>query len=232
MACRSERERETHIHAFSRSLSTSITCFSSMSIMRWIFLAIIGFGHYSCSSDIDSLFDIQPQSVWINNIDEKYITSDKHYIGQVLYRYDRIEFGCDCQSLLNDVKYFIYWTLNDRTFNRFNNSNSFKLLIDHHTVQVPISYVTCYCVFLRNNSTRIRKDYRYQLYIDLESEPSLKPIEYSTESNVFKGRVYSFFHRHFLMIPILYSLVIVITVFVIIWALIHSQTDVALSRND
>ena len=203
-----------------------------MSMMRFIFLLVIGFVHHCYSSDIDSLFDIQPQPVLINNVDEKYITSDKHYIGQVLYRYDRIEFGCDCQSQLNDVKYFIYWTINDRIFTRFNNSNSLKLFIDRHTVQIPISYITCYCVFIRINSTRIRKEYRYQLYIDLESESSLKSIDYTVELNVFKGRVYSFFQQHFLMIPILYGLVIVITIFVIIWALIHSQTDVALSRND
>lgn len=205
--------------------------FHQMSTMRLVFFALIYFVH-RCSSNDDSSFQVLPQPVWINNLDEKYITNDKHYIGQVLYRSDQVELGCDCQSELDDVQHFIYWTMNDRLFHRFNNSHSFQLFVDRHTVQVPISYVTCYCVFVQGNSTRIKKDYQYLLYIDLESEPSLKPIHYSIETHALKERVHTFIQRHFLMIPILYVLAIFLTSFVIIWGCIRPPTDVALSRNE
>lgn len=200
-------------------------------MLRLIFFVLIYFVHH-CYSNDDSFIRVLPQSVWINNLDEKYIINDKHYIGQVLYRYDHVQLGCDCQSELNDMEYSIYWTMNDRLVNRFNHSNNFQLYVDVHTVEVPINYVTCYCLFIPKNSSRIIKDYQYQLYIDLESEPSLKPIHYSIEIHALKERFYMFLQRHFLMIPILYVLAIVLTGFVIIWSFTHSQTDVALSRND
>jgi hypothetical protein len=162
-------------------------------------------------SNEDFNFQIQPQSVIINNFDEKYITSDNHYIGQVLYRYDQIELACDCQTELNQTEYFIYWMINNKTSNEFNNSNRIQLFINMNTVQVPITYVTCYCVFIQIDSRKIRKSYQYQLYIDLESEPSLKPIVYIAQSSVIKEHWNSFIQHHFIMIPILTFIIIGIT---------------------
>ncbi len=188
-----------------------IICFPSMSTMRLMFLLMnILFFNY-CYSNEDFIFQIQPQSVVINNLDEKYITSDNHYIGQVLYRYDQVKLACDCQTELNHTEYYIYWTINNKTWNKLNNSNRIELFIDINTVQVPITYVTCYCVFIQFDFRRIKKSYQYQLYIDLESEPSLKPINYSVQSSVIKEHWNSFIQHHLFMIPIFTFIIIGIT---------------------
>lgn len=135
-----------------------------MSIMRLLLLIII-FLVNRCYSTDDFIFQIQPQSVRINNLDEIYITSDDHYIGQVLYQYDQIELACECQTQLNHTQYNIYWTINNKIINHYNNSNHIELFINKNTVQTPITYVTCNCIFIQSNLTIIKKDYQYQLYI-------------------------------------------------------------------
>jgi hypothetical protein len=132
--------------------------------MMHLFFLIIILVNRSYSTD-DTVFQVQPQSVRINNLDEIYITSNDHYIGQVLYQDDRIELACECQTQLNHIEYHIYWTINNKIFNRYNNSNSIQLEINRNTVQAPITYVTCYCHFIQSNLTKIQKDYPYQLYI-------------------------------------------------------------------
>jgi hypothetical protein len=111
------------------------------------------------------VFQIQPESVRINNLDEIYITNDDHYIGQVLYQDDQIELACECQTQLNHTQYNIYWTINNKIVNQYNNSNNIQLSININTVQTPITYVTCYCIFIQSNVTKIKKDYQYKLYI-------------------------------------------------------------------
>jgi len=135
-----------------------------MPIMRLLLLIIIFLVNRYYSTD-DFIFQIQPQSVRINDLDEIYITSDEHYVGQVLYQYDQIQLACECQTQLNNTQYIIYWTINNKIFNRYNNSNHMQLFINKNTVQTPITYVTCHCIFIQSNSTKIKKDYQYQLYI-------------------------------------------------------------------
>ncbi|CAF0972867.1 unnamed protein product [Rotaria sp. Silwood1] len=169
-----------------------------MSTMRLLLLVIFLINR---SNSIDDLiFQIQPQSVRINNFDELYITNDNHFIGQILYRYDEIQLACECQTQINHIKYNIYWTINNKTYNQYNNSNSIELLINLNTVQAPITYVTCHCIFIQSNRTKIRRYYQYQLYIDLESEPSLQSINYSLELNIIKERFYNFIHHRYLII--------------------------------
>ncbi len=196
-----------------------------MSIMRLVLFLVSSFFFDCCYSNEDLLFQIQPQSVLINNLDEKYITNDNHYIGQVLYRYDRIELACDCQTELNHIQYYIYWTINNETYNQFNNSNKIQLSIDMNTVQVPITYVTCYCIFIQLDSKKITKSYQYQLYIDLESEPSLKPINYSVQSSILKEHFSSFIQHHFTMIPIFTLIIIGITCPLIILSSTRNMND-------
>jgi len=134
-----------------------------MSSMRLLLLAIF---LVSRSYSIGNLsYQIQPQSVRINNLDEIYITSDDHYIGRVLYRYDLIELACECQTQLKNIQFNIYWTINNKTFNRYNNSDSIQLGINIDSVQVPITYVTCHCVFVQSNLRKIKRSYQYLLYI-------------------------------------------------------------------
>jgi hypothetical protein len=134
-----------------------------MSLMRLLSLLIFFINR--CYSTNDLVFQIQPQSVRINNQDEMYITSDNHYIGQVLYRYDQIELGCECQTQLDHIKYIIYWTINNKIFHQYNNSNSMQLMINKNTVQAPITYIKCHCIFIELNLTKIQTDFQYQLYI-------------------------------------------------------------------
>ncbi|CAF1118130.1 unnamed protein product [Rotaria sordida] len=169
-----------------------------MSTMR-LLLVVIFLVNFSDSID-DLIFQIQPQSVLINNLDEIYITNDNHFIGQVLYRYDKIQLGCECQTQLNHTQHNIYWIINNKTYDQYNNSNSIELLINLNTVQAPITSVICHCIFIQSNITKIKKDYQYQLYIDLVSEPSLKPINYSLESSIIKERFYNFIHRRYVVI--------------------------------
>ncbi|CAF1053012.1 unnamed protein product [Adineta steineri] len=166
--------------------------------MRLLLLVIFLF-HY-CHSTVDLLFQIQPHSVRINNQDEIYITSDDHYIGQVLYRSDQIQLACDCQTQLNKTQYNIYWAINNKIIDQYRSLNSIHLIIDKNNVQAPITYVSCHCVFILPNLKQIKRNYRYQLYIDLESEPSLKPIIYSVELNMIKGHFYDFLRRHSILL--------------------------------
>ncbi|CAF2406450.1 unnamed protein product [Rotaria sp. Silwood2] len=180
-----------------------------MLTMRLLLLVIFLVNH---SNSIDDLvFQIQPQSVRINNLDELYITNDNHFIGQVLYRYDEIQLACECQTQMNHIQYNIYWAINNKIYNQYNNSNSIELLINLNTVQAPITYVTCHCIFIQSNITKIKRDFQYQLYIDLESEPSLQPINYSLESNIIKQRFYNFIHRRYLVILSFILIIIGIT---------------------
>jgi hypothetical protein len=134
-----------------------------MSIMR-LLLLIIFLVKCSYSTD-DFTFQIQPQPVRINNFDEIYITRDDHYIGQVLYQSDQIQLACECETQLNDTQYIIYWKINHKIVHQYNNSNNIELLINRNTVQTPITYVTCYCIFTQSNLIKIEKHYQYQLYI-------------------------------------------------------------------
>jgi hypothetical protein len=186
-----------------------------MSPMR-LLLVISFFVDYGYTTN-DLLYQIQPQLVRINNHDEIYITSDDHNIGQMLYRYDQIQLACECQTELNHSQYQIYWAINNKILNEYNNSNTIQVIIDINTVKAPITYVTCHCVFIPSNITKIKRDYQYQLYIgkifvdcktnffclkilDLESEPSLKPIDYSVETSVIKLHLEKFIHHHFIIV--------------------------------
>jgi hypothetical protein len=138
-----------------------------MSTMRFFFLII--FLVNRCYSTNDLVFQIQPQLVRINNHDEIYVTKDDHYIGQVLYRYDQIKLACECQTQLNHTESIIYWTINNKIVSRYNHSNSIQLVININTVQVPITYVKCHCIFIRSNLTKTKIDYKYKLYIGKSS---------------------------------------------------------------
>ena len=67
----------------------------------WIFLLLltreISLIHY-CNSKIDLFFHVQLKSILINNISEySIIDNNHHFIGQILYRYDQIQLGYECQ---------------------------------------------------------------------------------------------------------------------------------------
>ncbi|CAM4798568.1 unnamed protein product [Rotaria magnacalcarata] len=150
----------------------------------YLLLVIIFLANRSESIE-DSTYQIQPQSVCINNFDELYITSDDHFIGQVLYRYDQLQLACDCQTLVNHIAYKIYWTINNKTYNEYNDSNRIQLIVDINTVRAPVTFVACHCIFIESNRTKTERNYEYKLLIDLESEPSLKPIAYTVELSMF-----------------------------------------------
>ena len=133
--------------------------------MRLILVVLSCLLNYSLSTNNNWNYQIQPQIVRINNYESSYITNDEHFIDQVLYRYDQIQLGCECQTLTNQTKTFIYWIVNKRILHRFNNSNSLQIIITNRTVQAPKTLVTCYCLFYPENSIKIRRGYHYQLYI-------------------------------------------------------------------
>jgi hypothetical protein len=116
-------------------------------------------------------FDIQPQSVRINDHDEIYIANTEHFLGQVLYRYDRIALACECRTDLRDIQYEIYWSINAHRIDRLHNRTTIELIIDNNTVQAPITSATCHCIFIRLNdsSRQIKRQYQYQLYIGKHS---------------------------------------------------------------
>lgn len=119
----------------------------------------------SSESNEDLTYQVQPQSIRINKFDEIYMTSNDHFIGQVLYRYDQLELACECQTSSMKSKYHIYWTINNQVYNKYNQSNNIEILINKNTVQAPITFVTCYCVFIESNRTKTILDYQYKLYI-------------------------------------------------------------------
>lgn len=139
-----------------------------MSLMRFLLLLTIIFLIENSFSTDDFIFQIQPQLVRINNLDELYITRDDHYIGQVLYRYDQVQLACECQTHLNHTKHQIYWSINKKIYNRYNKLSNITIFINRKTVQTPITYVTCHCIFTQSNLTKIRRNYQYQLYIGKE----------------------------------------------------------------
>ncbi|CAF1180483.1 unnamed protein product [Rotaria magnacalcarata] len=165
----------------------------------YLLLVIIFLANRSESIE-DSTYQIQPQSVCINNFDELYITSDDHFIGQVLYRYDQLQLACDCQTLVNHIAYKIYWTINNKTYNEYNDSNRIQLIVDINTVRAPVTFVACHCIFIESNRTKTERNYEYKLLIDLESEPSLKPIAYTVELSMVKQKFQDFIHLHFAVI--------------------------------
>lgn len=101
--------------------------------MRLILVVLSCLLNYCISTNNNWNYQIQPQIVRINNYENSYITNDEHFIGQVLYRYDQIQLGCECQTLINQTQTFIYWTVNKRILHRFNNSNSIQLIITNRT---------------------------------------------------------------------------------------------------
>lgn len=117
----------------------------------------------------DGSFQVQPQPVRINNQEEIYITEEDNYIGQVLYRFDQLQLECECQMHADQSHYHLYWTVNNQLVHAHNDSKRMQLAVDRHTVQEPITYVTCHCLFNQANSKEIVRDYRYKLYIGREA---------------------------------------------------------------
>ncbi|UJR21578.1 hypothetical protein I4U23_024660 [Adineta vaga] len=185
-----------------------------MSPIRLVLLAYI-LVHYSSSTN-DLTFQTQPRPVRINNQDI-YVINEANYIGQVLYRYDRIQLACECYTEENDIKYSIYWTINNKTISHYNNSNHIQLVMNKTNVKVPVTYVACHCVFYRTNFNKITSYYQYKLYIDLESEPSLEMIRYSVQTSMIKAHVDDFLHRHVVAIVSLAVVMIGITFSLIIF---------------
>ena len=114
---------------------------------------------------MDLYFQIQPQLVRVNNLDEMYISNDEHFLGQVLYRDDRIQLACECQTNAKRAQWEIYWSVNNEKFHQIKNSTSIQLLVNAETVQAPITSVTCHCTFVQKKSAKIQRTYQYQLYI-------------------------------------------------------------------
>lgn len=173
---------------------------------------------YSQSSNVDLYFQIQPQLVRVNNLNEMYITNDEHFLGQVLYRYDQIQLACDCQTTMTRIQWEMHWSMNNERLYQPKNSTSIQLSVNAETMQAPVTTVTCHCTFTQKNSTKVQRSYQYQLYIgreiffewldvgmetslDLESEPTLETIHYIVPFNVFKRRFNQFRrHPHFFII--------------------------------
>ena len=134
-----------------------------MSTKHLFLLACILVQQSYCNNDLS--FQTEPRPVRINNQEEIYVIHDDNYIGQVLYRYDQLQLECQCQTQENPIKYSIYWTINNQIISQYNNSTRIQLIVNKDNVQVPITYVTCICMFYQENSYEITRDYRYKLYI-------------------------------------------------------------------
>ena len=155
-------------------------------------------------------FDLQPQPIRLNDLEEIYLTNDDHFLGQVLYRFDRLHLTCECRS---SRSFRIFWTINDRIIADPFNSSDLQLEINRDTVETPTTDVTCHCLFTAKNRSEVEKSFRYQFYVgkskrsdglipslslssaDLDSEPTLKPIDYVLEMNLVQHRLVRFVHH-------------------------------------
>lgn len=125
-----------------------------------LFLVFLLFQHQILAIEFD--FDLQPQPIRLNDLEEIYLTNDDHFLGQVLYRFDRIHLACECRS---STSYRIFWTINNRRISDRLNSSDLEFEINEETVETPTSDVVCYCLFLMKNQSEIEKSFRYQFYI-------------------------------------------------------------------
>ncbi|CAF1533703.1 unnamed protein product [Adineta ricciae] len=165
-----------------------------MSTLHLFLIACILVRNSSCTNDLS--FQVQPQPVRINNEEDIYVIYEDNYIGQVLYRSDQIQLECQCQTSSNQIEHHMYWTVNNELSSQYNNSNRIRLVINADNLRGPIIYVTCHCIFYLQTFHEITRNYRYKLYIDLESEPSLEAIKYSVEKNLIKERFNEFLRHH------------------------------------
>ena len=170
-------------------------------------------------------FDLQPQPIRLNDLEEIYLTNDEHFLGQVLYRFDRLHLACECRS---SRSFRIFWTINDRLIADPFNSSDLQLEISRDTVEAPVTDVTCHCLFAAKSRGEVEKSFRYQFYIgkakrnetirstfplssvDLESEPTLKPIDYVLDMNVVQHRLAQFVHQPLFKIFFPFFLLIVV----------------------
>ena len=140
----------------------------SLDMLRSFWLISLVLLRLSQSSNVDLYFQIQPQLVRVNNLNEMYITNDEHFLGQVLYRHDQIQLACDCQTAFTRVQWEMHWSMNNVKLYQPKNSTSIQLLVNAGTMRAPVTSVTCHCTFTQKNSTKVQRSYQYQLYIGRE----------------------------------------------------------------
>lgn len=170
-------------------------------------------------------FDLQHQPIRINDLNDLYLTSESNTSGYTLYRFDQIQLACECRS---SASHRIFWSINNRILNEHFNVSTVVLDIDQNTVQTPYTAVTCHCLFTLKNRTTIEKTFRYQFFIgkhrstviclsspiglDLESEPTLKSINYTLQINRVQRRLMRWVqHPHFKVMMPLFFLILAFT---------------------